>query len=61
MVKLAWAKTGHRGDTDTTEFKVTPDQLRAAITPRTRLFVLNRQQSDRSVYTPRNQALMRHL
>src|SRR5579885_2782977 len=41
MVKLAGAKPVIVQTTDKTEFKVTPDQLRAAITPRTRLFVLN--------------------
>jgi len=41
MVKLAGAKPVILPTTDKTEFKVTPDQLRAAITPRTRLFILN--------------------
>src|SRR5256714_6504680 len=41
MVKLASAKPVILETTDKTEFKVTPDQLRAAITPRTRLFILN--------------------
>src|SRR5271170_2854032 len=41
MVKLAGAKPVILETTDRTEFKVTPDQLRAAITPRTRLFILN--------------------
>jgi aspartate aminotransferase len=41
MVKLAGAKPVIVQTTDKTEFKVTPEQLRAAITPRTRLFVLN--------------------
>jgi aspartate aminotransferase len=41
MVKLAGAKPVIVPTTDKTEFKVTPGQLRAAITPRTRLFVLN--------------------
>src|SRR6187549_2401617 len=41
MVKLAGAKPVILPTTDRTEFKVTPDQVRAAITPRTRLFVLN--------------------
>jgi len=41
MVKLAGAKPVALPTTDATEFKVTPDQLRAAITPRTRLFILN--------------------
>lgn len=41
MVKLAGATPVILQTTDATEFKVTPDQLRKAITPRTRLFVLN--------------------
>jgi len=41
MVKLAGATPVILETTDRTEFKVTPDQLRAAITPRTRLFILN--------------------
>src|ERR1041384_2474970 len=41
MVKLAEATPVILPTTDKTEFKVTPDQLRAAITPRTRLFLLN--------------------
>ncbi len=41
MVKLASATPVILGTTDKTEFKVTPEQLRAAITPRTRLFILN--------------------
>src|SRR4051812_18065854 len=41
MVKLAGATPVIIETTDKTEFKVTPQQLRAAITPRTRLFVLN--------------------
>jgi aspartate aminotransferase len=41
MVKLASAKPVILPTTDRTEFKVTPEQLRAAITPRTRLFILN--------------------
>src|SRR3954454_11535956 len=41
MVKLAEATPVIIETTDTTEFKVTPEQLRAAITPRTRLFILN--------------------
>jgi aspartate aminotransferase len=41
MVKLAGATPVILQTTDKTEFKVTPAQLRAAITPRTRLFVLN--------------------
>src|SRR5207248_3610611 len=39
--------------TDKTEFKVTPEQLRAAITSRTRLFILNSPSNPTgSVYTP---------
>jgi len=41
MVKLAGATPVILPTTDKTEFKVTPDQLRAAVTPRTRLFILN--------------------
>src|SRR3982750_37288 len=41
MVKLAAAKPVIVETTDKTEFKVTPEQLRKAITPRTRLFILN--------------------
>ena len=41
MVKLAAAQPVILNTTDKTEFKVTPEQLRAAITPRTRLFILN--------------------
>jgi len=53
MVKLAGAKPVILETTDKTEFKVTPDQLRAAITPRTRLFVLNSPSNPTgSVYTP---------
>src|SRR5512143_3310032 len=53
MVKLAGAKPVIIQTTDKTEFKVTPDQLRAAITPRTRLFILNSPSNPTgSVYTP---------
>src|SRR5437016_2722340 len=53
MVKLAGAKPVILGTTDETEFKVMPDQLRPAITPRTRLFVLNSPSNPTgSVYTP---------
>jgi aspartate aminotransferase len=53
MVKLAGAKPVVLQTTDKTEFKVTPDQLRAAITPRTRLFILNSPSNPTgSVYTP---------
>src|SRR6201993_3632408 len=41
MVKLAGATPVIVQTSDKTEFKVTPEQLRKAITPRTRLFVLN--------------------
>jgi len=41
MVKLAGANPVIIETTDATEFKVTPAQLRAAITANTRLFVLN--------------------
>src|SRR5437588_8337403 len=41
MVKLASATPVIIQTTDKTEFKVTPEQLRAAITPRTRVFILN--------------------
>src|SRR5229473_7882944 len=41
MVKLAGAKPVIVETTDKTEFKITPDALRQAITPRTRLFILN--------------------
>ncbi len=53
MVKLAGAKPVILETTDQTEFKVTPEQLRAAITPRTRLLVLNSPSNPTgSVYTP---------
>ena len=53
MVKLAGATPVVIKTTDKTEFKVTPEQLRAAITPRTRLFVLNSPSNPTgSVYTP---------
>lgn len=41
MVRLAGATPVILPSSDKTEFKVTPEQLRAAITPRTRLFILN--------------------
>jgi aspartate aminotransferase len=41
MVKLAGAKPVILNTSDKTEFKVTPEQLRSAITPNTRLFILN--------------------
>ena len=53
MVKLASATPVILQTTDATEFKVTPAQLRAAITPRTRLFILNSPSNPTgSVYTP---------
>ena len=53
MVKLAGAKPVFIATTDRTEFKITPAQLRAAITPRTRLMVLNSPSNPTgSVYTP---------
>ncbi len=53
MVKLAGAKPVILETTDQTEFKTTPAQLRAAITPRSRLFVLNSPSNPTgSVYTP---------
>ena len=53
MVKLAGATPVILPTSDATEFKVTPDQLRAAITPRTRLFILNSPSNPTgSVYTP---------
>src|SRR5436189_5581023 len=53
MVKLASAKPVIIETSDKTEFKVTPEQLRAAITPRTRIFILNSPSNPTgSVYTP---------
>jgi aspartate aminotransferase len=53
MVKLAGAKPVVIETSDKTEFKVTPEQLRAAITPNTRLFILNSPSNPTgSVYTP---------
>jgi aspartate aminotransferase len=53
MAKLAGATPVILETSDKTEFKVTPAQLRAAITPRTRLFVLNSPSNPTgSVYTP---------
>src|SRR6266498_936249 len=53
MVKLAGAKPVILPTSDKTEFKVTPEQLRAALTPRTRLLVLNSPSNPTgSVYTP---------
>src|SRR2546423_9564596 len=53
MVKLAGAKPVILQTSDKTEFKVTPEQLRAAITPNTRLFILNSPSNPTgSIYTP---------
>jgi aspartate aminotransferase len=53
MVKLAAATPVILTTIDKTEFKVTPEQLRAAITPRTRLFILNSPSNPTgSVYSP---------
>ena len=53
MVKLAGAKPVILPTTDKTEFKITPEQLRAAITPNTRLLILNSPSNPTgSVYTP---------
>jgi aspartate aminotransferase len=53
MVKLAGAKPVILPTSDKTEFKVTPEQLRKAITPNTRLFIFNSPSNPTgSVYTP---------
>ena len=53
MVKLAGAQVVIMPTTDKTEFKITAQQLRAAITPRTRLLILNSPSNPTgSVYTP---------
>jgi len=53
MVKLAGAKPVILPTTDATEFKVKPPALRAAITPRTRLFILNSPSNPTgTVYSP---------
>ncbi len=53
MVKLAGAVPVILQTSDRTEFKVTPEQLRTAITPRTRLFILNSPSNPTgSVYAP---------
>jgi len=53
MVKLAGAKAVIVETTDKTEFKITPEMLRKAITPNTRLFVLNSPSNPTgTVYTP---------
>jgi len=53
MVKLAGAKPVIVPTTDQTEFKLSPEALRRAITPRTRLFILNSPGNPTgTVYTP---------
>src|SRR2546422_308044 len=53
MVKLAGATPVILQTTDRTEFKVTPEQLRGAITSRTRLFILNSPSNPTgTVYSP---------
>ncbi len=53
MVKLAGATPVVLETTDQTEFKITPNQLRAAITPNTRLLILNSPSNPTgTVYTP---------
>jgi aspartate aminotransferase len=53
MVKLAGAQPVIINTTDETEFKVTPEALERAITPRTRLFILNSPSNPTgTVYTP---------
>jgi aspartate aminotransferase len=53
MVKLAGAKAVIVQTSDKTEFKITPEMLRRAITPNTRLFVLNSPSNPTgTVYTP---------
>ena len=53
MVKLAGAKPIVIETTDATEFKVTPDQLRAAINDNTRIFILNSPSNPTgTVYSP---------
>ncbi|MBE0544330.1 MAG: pyridoxal phosphate-dependent aminotransferase [Verrucomicrobia bacterium] len=53
MVKLAGATPVIVETTDQTEFKITPAQLLAALTPRTRIFLLNSPSNPTgSVYTP---------
>src|SRR5271157_2639422 len=53
MVKLASASPVIVPTSDRTEFKITPEALRQAITPRTRLFVLNSPSNPTgTVYTP---------
>src|SRR5512141_434023 len=53
VVKLAGAKPVIVNTSDKTEFKITPEQLRAAITPNTRLLILNSPSNPTgTVYTP---------
>jgi aspartate aminotransferase len=53
MARLAEATPVIIQTSDKTEFKVTPEQVRAAITPRTRLFILNSPGNPTgSLYTP---------
>lgn len=53
MVKLAGATPVMLPTSDQTEFKITPGQLRAAITPRTRLLVFNSPSNPTgTVYSP---------
>jgi aspartate aminotransferase len=53
MVKLAGATPVIVNTTDKTEFKISPEALRKAITPRTRLFVLNSPSNPTgSLYSP---------
>src|SRR5437762_4746503 len=53
MVKLAGASPVILPTSDKTQFKLTPEQLRLAITPRTRLFILNSPSNPTgSLYTP---------
>jgi len=53
MAKLAGAKAVIVETNDKTEFKITPEMLRKAITPNTRLFVLNSPSNPTgTVYTP---------
>src|SRR6266550_2572725 len=53
MVKFAGAKPVIVNTSDETEFKITPEQLREALTPRTRIFLLNSPSNPTgSVYTP---------
>src|SRR5438093_7534188 len=53
MVKLSGANPVILSTSDKTEFKLTPEQLRAALTPRTRIFLLNSPSNPTgSVYTP---------